>query len=104
MIIDGVQVGMLHLALGPRKVLLGWRGEVKVSDFETSMAAAASSSIRSLRAVAHRTATMAPEVAQGQRGDSRSDVFSLGVVLRELFVGPRFARDVKNSRCGPARA
>ena len=94
----GVQVGMLHLALGARKVLLGWRGEVKVTDFETSMAAAASSSIRSLRAVAHRTATMAPEVAQGQvAGDSRSDVFSLGVMLRELFVGPRFGRNMKNS-------
>lgn len=93
----GMQVGMLHLALGARKVHLGWRGEVKVGDFETSMAAAASSSIRSLRAVAHRTATMAPEVAQGAGGDSRSDVFSLGIVLRELFVGPRFDRHVKNS-------
>jgi eukaryotic-like serine/threonine-protein kinase len=93
----GLQLGMLHLTLGPRKVMLGWRGEVKVGDFETSMSAAASSSIRSMRAVAHRTATMAPEMAQGSRGDSRSDVFSLGVLLRELLVGPRFPRSVKNS-------
>ncbi|GAC1518578.1 MAG: hypothetical protein NVS3B10_20540 [Polyangiales bacterium] len=93
----GMQVGMLHLALGARKVLLGWRGEVKVTDFETSMAQVASSSIRDLRAVAHRTTTMAPEVAQGHVGDGRSDVFSLGVLLRELFVGPRFGRDVKNT-------
>jgi serine/threonine protein kinase len=94
---QGLQVGLLHLGLGPRKVLLGWRGEVKVSDFETSMATPASSSIRTLRSVAHRTSTMAPEVALGQRGDGRSDVFSLGVVLRELFVGPRFARNVTNT-------
>ena len=40
---------------------------------------------------------MAPEVAQGGEGDSRSDVFSFGVLLRELFVGPRFGRIVKNS-------
>ena len=93
----GVQLGVLHLALGPRKVLLGWRGEVKVSDFETSMAAISSSGIRNLKLVAHRTATMAPEVACGQEGDSRSDVFSFGVILRELFVGPRFGRIVKNS-------
>ncbi len=93
----GMQVGMLHLALGPRKVHLGWRGEVKVGDFETSMAAAASSSIRSMRAVAHRTATMAPEVAMGEVGDSRSDVFSLGVVVRELLVGPRFPRSVHDA-------
>jgi serine/threonine protein kinase len=93
----GMQLGMLHLALGARKVLLGWRGEVKVSDFETSMAQLASSSIRNLRAVAHRTATMAPEVAHGHVGDGRSDVFSLGVLLREMFVGPRFGRDVENA-------
>ena len=93
----GVQVGMLHLGLGPRKVLLGWRGEVKVGDFETSMATRASSSVRSLSAVTHRTSTLAPEVAQGERGSSRSDVFSLGIVLRELFVGPRFPSNVTNA-------
>jgi serine/threonine protein kinase len=93
----GMQLGMLHLALGARKVLLGWRGEVKVGDFETSVAAVASSSIRNLRSVAHRTATMAPEVATGEPGDSRSDVFSLGVLFRELFVGPRFPRTTKNA-------
>jgi len=93
----GVQIGMLHLGLGPRKVLLGFRGEVKVTDFETAIAAAASSSIRSLRAVARRTATMAPEVARGGECDARSDVFSLGLLLRELFVGPRFARGIEDA-------
>lgn len=93
----GMQLGMLHLALGPRKVMLGWRGEVKVGDFETSVAASASSGIRSLRAVAHRTMTLAPEVAQGREGDGRSDVFSLGLVLRGLLVGPRFAHGVTNA-------
>ena len=94
---QGMQLGMLHLGLGPRKILLGWRGEVKVSDFEASTATGASSSVRSLRAVTHRTATMAPEVAQGSPGDGRSDVFSLGIVLRQLFVGPRFARHVTSA-------
>ncbi|MDB4942575.1 MAG: serine/threonine protein kinase [Labilithrix sp.] len=92
----GREVGLLHLALGPRKILLSWRGEVKVTDFETAVATGASSGVRSLRAVLHRTATMAPEVARGEPGDSRSDVFSLGIVLRELLVGPRFARTTTN--------
>lgn len=94
---EGVQLSMLHLGLGPRKVLLSWRGEVKVGDFGTSMAMGESSSVRTRRSVTHRTSTMAPEVAQGGPGDGRSDVFSLGVVLRELFVGPRFPRNVTNA-------
>jgi serine/threonine-protein kinase len=94
---EGFQLGMVHLGLGPRKVLLSWRGEVKVGDFETSMTLGASSSVRSLRSVTHRTSTMAPEVAQGAPGDARSDVFSLGLVLRELFVGQRFPKNVTNA-------
>ncbi|MBS2014984.1 MAG: serine/threonine protein kinase [Deltaproteobacteria bacterium] len=93
----GMQVSMLHLSLGATKILLGFRGEVKVSDFEASLVAGASSSIRSMRAVAGRAATMPPEVAQGRVGDARSDVFSLGVVLREMFVGPRFAKNVTDA-------
>lgn len=93
----GVQLGMRHLALGTRKVLLGWRGEVKVFDFETSVTAEATSCIRNVRAVRHRTAALAPEVARGREGDSRSDVFSLGLVMRELLVGPRFASGVSSA-------
>ena len=92
----GRQLDLLHLALGPRKVLLGFSGQVKVVGFETSLATSASSSVRSLASVAHRTATMAPEVAMGESGDARSDVFSLGVLMREIFVAPRFAKAVSN--------
>ena len=94
---DGLTIGLLHHALSAREVLLSFGGEVKVTDFESSTTRGASSSIRSLRGVAARAATMAPEVAQGGEADPRSDVFSFGVLMRELFVGPRFPVSVSNS-------
>lgn len=89
-----VHVNMLHLGLTMREVLLSWRGDVKVVDFGLSAARAASSSVRNARGLAIRTALMAPEVAQGDPGDARSDVFSLGMLARELLVGPRFPRGI----------
>ena len=94
---DGVQLGMIHHALSAREVLLSWRGDVKVSDFEASTARAATSSVRSLRGMATRASTMAPEVAQGRVADARSDVFSFGVLLRELLIGPRFPAGLGSS-------
>ena len=46
--------------------------------------------MRSVRAFARRVRALAPEVARGKPGDARSDVFSLGILLREMLVGPRF--------------
>jgi hypothetical protein len=43
-----------------------------------------------VRAFARRIRALAPEVARGKPGDARSDVFSLGILLREMLVGPRF--------------
>ncbi len=95
---DGEALGVLHHALSSREVLLSWRGEVKVSDFEMSVACAASSSVRSAHSMAGRVSSMAPEVAQGHLPDPRSDVFSFGVLLRELLVGPRFVPGTSSGR------
>jgi serine/threonine protein kinase len=50
-----------------------------------------------VRAFARRVRALAPEVARGQVGDARSDVFSLGVMLREMLVGPRFPAFVSDT-------
>ncbi|HEX3346196.1 MAG TPA: protein kinase, partial [Polyangiaceae bacterium] len=94
---DGVRLGLVHGELSTCDVLLSWNGEVKVGDFGVSASARAASSVRSTRSLARRVRAMAPEVARGQPGDARSDVFSLGVMLREMMVGPRFPRIVSDA-------
>jgi serine/threonine protein kinase len=95
--LKGVQLAMVHHSVSPHQVMLSWRGEVKVTDFETSTARPAGSSVRSLRGVAARATFMAPEVAQGREADARSDVFSFGILLRELLIGPRFPESLSDA-------
>ena len=89
---DGVQMGISHLDLSTRDVLLSWGGEVKLTDFAIGAARHAASSVRNVTKLARRVDTMSPEVARGASGDARSDVFSLGIMMREMLIGQRFPR------------
>lgn len=88
----GQRLNMIHGELSPREVLLSPHGQVKVADFELVGARHAASSIRNLKMIAHRAVSLAPEVVSGVPADARSDVFSLGLLLREMLVGPRFTQ------------
>ncbi len=95
---DGMRLGIVHGELSPSDVLLSWNGEVKVGDFGIAAAARAASTVRSVSSLARRVRALAPEVARGGYGDARSDVFSLGVLLREMMLGPRFPPTVTDSQ------
>lgn len=82
---DGSLTGLLHGDLSPRQVLISNQGEVKVSDFGQFTLGEGQSSVRSRPTLEYS----APEVVWGNPPDARSDVFSLGAILRELLVGPR---------------
>jgi serine/threonine-protein kinase len=93
--VDGAILKVVHHNLTPRQVLLSWHGEVKVGDFGWRPAAGMTSGVRRTHGdVRTQMAYMAPEVARGARGEGRSDVFSLGVILHEMLYGPRFGQEV----------
>jgi serine/threonine-protein kinase len=81
---------LIHGALSAREVMLSWFGEVKLTDFGIASAVRGGSSIHRVQNLARRAIGMAPEVARGRAPDARADVFSVGVLLWEMLIGPRF--------------
>lgn len=92
-----------HGDLSMRSVLLSFHGEVKVADFALAIARGASTGVRRRDALRLAVAHLAPEVLSGQEADARSDVFSLGVMMWEMLMGPRVPADLSDgeavSRC-----
>lgn len=91
---DGSVLGITHHDLSPRQVLLSWEGEVKVSDFGVRMALPLGSGVRDLQRMTRRVTYLSPEEIGGARGDARSDVFALGVMMFEILRSARFPAEV----------
>jgi serine/threonine protein kinase/Tol biopolymer transport system component len=79
--------GIIHRDLKPHNIMLAKSG-VKVLDFGLAKSAQ-DATLTASRAVMGTPAYMAPEQFEGKDADSRSDIYSLGLVLREMATGRR---------------
>jgi eukaryotic-like serine/threonine-protein kinase len=85
---NGALLNLVHRDLTPANVLMGFNGDVKIADF--GMAKAQQRLTKTLTGLRKGEPTyMAPEQARADEIDGRADLFSLGVVLFELFAGRR---------------
>lgn len=75
---------VLHRDLKPANIMLDGNGEVRIADFGLS---AHMEDYGKDRGRAGTPAYMAPEVLRGQRATVQSDLFSLGLILYEVFTG-----------------
>jgi serine/threonine-protein kinase len=78
--------GVLHRDLKPENIMLDGQGQVRVTDFGL---AALADTVTGDEVRSGTPAYMAPEQLRGFEVTVRSDVYSLGLVLYELFTGQR---------------
>lgn len=84
----GEHLNLVHRDLTPGNILLGFEGQVKITDF--GLAKAKQRLTKTLTGLLKgQPQYMSPEQVNGQPLDGRSDIFALGVVLFELFSGRR---------------
>ena len=74
--------GVVHRDLKPANIMLDGNGRIRITDF--GLAGTAGETLR-----AGTPAYMAPEQLAGGEVTPRSDIYSLGLVLYELFTGRR---------------
>ena len=77
---------LVHRDVKPGNIMLAEDGSVKVTDFGIARAMS-DETVTATAAVLGTAAYLSPEQAQGHRVDTRSDLYSLGVVLYELLTG-----------------
>jgi len=77
---------LVHRDVKPGNIMLSEDGSVKVTDFGIARAMS-DETVTATAAVLGTAAYLSPEQAQGHRVDTRSDLYSLGVVLYELLTG-----------------
>ena len=82
--------GVLHLDVKPANIMFSDKNEIKLIDFGIS-----SDSKKSNKEIMGSPYYMSPEQIKGKNIDPRSDIYSLGVTIYELFTGSLPFQDSK---------
>lgn len=78
--------GMVHRDIKPANVMLATKGDVILMDFGVARIVGATQ-YTATGAVVGTPAYLSPEQGKGERGDERSDIYAMGVVLYEMTTG-----------------
>jgi serine/threonine-protein kinase len=88
------QLGIVHRDLKPPNILLNDNNLVKVVDFGLAAASQAESRLTKTGVLLGTPTYMAPEQVRNRAIDVRTDIYSLGIIMYEMFTGrPPYAAD-----------
>ena len=80
--------GVIHRDLKPENIIIKKDGQPVIMDFGLALTKGAHRvTYANLSATMGTPTYMAPEQVEGKRGDERTDVYALGVILFELLAG-----------------
>lgn len=79
--------GVIHRDVKPGNILVEPDGSVVLSDFGIARAASAQAGLTATGLVMGTADYLSPEQISGRPAESRSDIYSLGVVLYEMLTG-----------------
>ena len=80
--------GIVHRDIRPENVMVGAEDRIKLIDFGGAVKTAARRfTFTKLSQVIGTSEYVSPEELKGKRGDARSDIYALGVMLYEMLTG-----------------